>query len=58
MVYCSGARQTGNQLGALSNATDSQMNALLRIVDHVENMNAPETIPMKKFVNVGTLGLF
>ena len=54
MGHCSGgdgAFRIGNQLETVS-SLDPQNNVLMRIVDWVENGNAPETITGTKFVNV------
>jgi feruloyl esterase len=55
MGHCSGgngAHLIGNQIIQLGDTLDSQHNVLLRIVDWVENGNAPETITGIKYVNV------
>jgi len=41
----------GNQLETVT-STDPQNNVLMRMVDWVENGNAPETITGMKYVNV------
>lgn len=54
MGHCQGgggAHFIGNQLASVS-TMDPQNNVLLRIVDWVENGNAPETVTGTKFVNV------
>jgi feruloyl esterase len=54
MGHCGGgdgAFFIGNQLTSVS-TMDPQNNVLLRIVDWVENRNAPETVAGTKFVNV------
>ncbi|KAE9370689.1 ferulic acid esterase [Stipitochalara longipes BDJ] len=53
MGHCQGgdgAHFIGNQLASVS-TLDPQNNVLLRIVDWVENGNAPETVTGTKFVN-------
>lgn len=57
MGHCgggNGASLIGNQIVQQGNTLDSQHNVLLRIVDWVENGNAPETITGIKFVNVSS----
>ena len=59
MDHCSGGEGAW-QIGQSSEATegvkrDPQNNILLRMIDWVENGNAPETITGTKFVNVGLL---
>jgi feruloyl esterase len=54
MGHCEGgdgATFIGNLLASVS-TMDPQNNVLLRIVDWVENGNAPETVTGTKFVNV------
>lgn len=55
--HCSGgdgAFMIGNQLETVT-STDPQNNVLMRMVDWVENGNAPETITGMKYVNVSLL---
>jgi feruloyl esterase len=59
MGHCQGgdgAHVIGNQLASVS-TMDPQNNVLLRIVDWVENGNAPETVTGTKFVNVSLVSL-
>lgn len=54
MGHCQGgegATFIGNLLSSVS-TLDPQNNVLLRIVDWVENGNAPETVTGTKYVNV------
>ena len=54
MSHCTGgdgAHNIGNMITEIS-TLDPQNNVLLRMVDWVENGNAPETVTGTKFVNV------
>lgn len=54
MGHCNGgdgAHMIGNQLMSVS-SLDTQNNVLLRMVDWVENGNAPETVTGTRFVDV------
>lgn len=60
MGHCSGgdgAHMIGNQLMSVS-SLDTQNNVLLRMVDWVENGNAPETVTGTRFVDVSFFLLF
>lgn len=46
------------QQGVETTTLDPQHNVLMRMVDWVENGNAPETVTGTKYVNVGLFRIF